>query len=145
MRGDLIMGKNKRPFYQKIWVWVILVIVIGGVGYGSYAVMNHNASNRAVTKQSKTPTKQKSGSTDNKASSTKPKKISKNKETDKTKNQQDVASLATVDKEALALLGLPDKFVSDYGDLNADIILSGKSEATSNAIYKNPDVRCYAS
>lgn len=139
MRGDLVMEKNKQPFYQKIWVWVILIIVIGGVGYGSYAVIKHNASNHAVTEQSKTPTKQKSESMDNKASSTKPKKISKNKETDKAKNQQDVASLPTVDKEALALLGLPDKFVSNYGALNADIILSGKSEATSNAIYKNPD------
>lgn len=134
------MGNNKQPFYQKIWVWVILVIVIGGVCYGSYAVIKHNASNHAVTEQSKTPTKQKSVSMDNKASSTtKQKKISKNKETDKAKNQQDVASLSTVDKEALALLGLPDKFVSNYGALNADIILSGKSEATSNAIYKNPD------
>ncbi|SCB76220.1 DUF6287 domain-containing protein [Weissella bombi] len=133
------MGKNKKPFYQKIWVWVVLVVVVGGVGYGSYAFMDHNTTSHAVNKQSKTPAKQKSESTDNKESSKEQKKVSKNKETDTTKNQQDVASLSTVDKEALALLGLPDKFVSDYGALNADTILSGKSEVTSNAIYQNPD------
>ena len=131
------MGKNKKPFYQKIWVWVVLVVVVGGVGYGSYAFMDHNTTSHAVNKQSKTPAKQKSESTDNNKSSKEQKKVSTNKETDTTKNQQDMASLSTVDKEALALLGLPDKFVSDYGALNADVILSGKSEVTSNAIESN--------
>lgn len=131
------MGKNKKPFYQKIWVWVVLVVVVGGVGYGSYEFMDHNTTSHAVNKQSKTPAKQKSESTDNKKSSKEQKKVSTNKETDTTKNQQDLASLSTVDKEALALLGLPDKFVSDYGALTVDVILSGKSEVTSNAIYSN--------
>ncbi|MBZ6008756.1 hypothetical protein KIJ00_05795 [Leuconostoc gelidum subsp. aenigmaticum] len=42
-------------------------------------------------------------------------------------------SLSNVDKQALALLGLPSGFVSDYGDLSVNTILSGKSNVTSNA------------
>lgn len=44
-----------------------------------------------------------------------------------------VNSLSNVDKQALALLGLPAGFVSDYGDLSVNTILSGKSNVTSNA------------
>lgn len=44
-----------------------------------------------------------------------------------------VNSLSNVDKQALALLGLPSGFVSDYGDLSVDTVLSGKSNVTSNA------------
>ncbi|MBZ6003329.1 hypothetical protein KII95_04660 [Leuconostoc gelidum subsp. aenigmaticum] len=42
-------------------------------------------------------------------------------------------SLSNVEKQALALLGLPSGFVSDYGDLSVNTILSGKSNVTSNA------------
>jgi len=44
-----------------------------------------------------------------------------------------INALSNIDKQALALLGLPSGFVSDYGDLTVDTILSGKSNVTSNA------------
>lgn len=30
--GNEVKGKIKKPFYKKVWFWVVVVIVIGGIG-----------------------------------------------------------------------------------------------------------------
>ncbi|MBS9336808.1 DUF6287 domain-containing protein [Fructobacillus papyrifericola] len=41
-----------------------------------------------------------------------------------------VDKLSTKEKQALVLLGMPDKFHSDYGETNVDMMLSGKLHTT---------------
>lgn len=50
-----------------------------------------------------------------------------------TDDLNNINKLTAIDKQTLALLGLPSGFVSDYGDLTADTIFSGNSNVTSNA------------
>ena len=48
-----------------------------------------------------------------------------------------VADLSDVQKQALAILGTPAGFDSDYGNFTVDTLLAGQSDVTSNAVNVN--------
>ncbi|CAH1855821.1 DUF6287 domain-containing protein [Convivina intestini] len=52
----------------------------------------------------------------------------------KAEGKSNTDDLSQHDKEALALLALPDGFMSDFGNLTTDMILAGKSDVGSNAL-----------
>ena len=121
------MGRNKKSLYKNRWVWVIGVLVVIGGGYGGYALASHNSETSNGKQEVTTQKKDKTDKTD------KHRNIAKKTE-NKVKQHVNASNLSKVDKETLALLGLPEGFVSDYGDLNTDTILTGQSNVTSNAV-----------
>lgn len=61
----------------------------------------------------------------------------------RVENTQTSDAVTTTDKltdntkDALAILGIPSGFVSDYGKFNVNVLLSGQSEVSSNAYDKD--------
>lgn len=97
----------------------LVVVTLGGVG--AYAALNHNTPKDYDHKSASIMHKSADVPKSSQAST-------------ESSNKQTVSSLSNNEKVALALLGIPSGFSSDFGDLTTDSILSGKSNVTSNAI-----------
>ncbi len=76
--GKTYVAKMKKPFYKRVWFWILAIVIIGGIGSALGGGSDDSSATDAATKTSKSTTTAKSESTTEASTETKTSTLKEN-------------------------------------------------------------------
>lgn len=113
------MYKVKKPFYKKVWFWVVVVLVVGAIGGGMGEDGAETESESTATKQT---SKKAVEPTEKESSKTKESETEESKKDDVPKEYKSALNSAEnyIDMMPFSEAGLYDQLTADTGDQFSD-------------------------